>query len=189
MTAPKTVSLKELKAQRDGIVAPGPSGNHFKIRPLNLERHALNGGLPAKLRAIALEGAAGVQRLFESEDDTVSDEGKEVLGYLDGLVADVIVEPGLHADKDKVVTDPRTGVERHVKVGEADPEKIDLLLPVDYRWALNIAMGEEDSDGDGRRLWGREPLGRYATFREEHSCDADCPSCRRALARLSAAQR
>jgi hypothetical protein len=183
-TPKKPTSLTELKQRRDGLIVPGPSGATYKIRALNLERHALNGGLPAKLRALALEGADGINKIFAADDGAISEHGHDVLTYLDGLVCETIVEPGLRCSSDKTVTDA-AGAERALKKGDPDPDKIEFVPPVDYRWAVSIAMGEEDKDGEGRRLWGREPLSRYATFRDEHSCPPDCEKCGRALDRLS----
>lgn len=158
----KPTTLDALKRSRT-LVAPGPSGNVYRIRPLNLERHALAGGLPANLRNIALQGARGIQRLFQGDDEQVSQEGEAVRGYLDGLVKQVIVEP------------------------ELSEAELEFLPPVDYRWALSIAMGEEDYDGEGRRLWGREPLNRFQLFAQEHGCDPSCGSCGRVRDRVSAA--
>lgn len=180
----KPTSLDELQRRRDGLTAPGPSGVVYKIKPLNLERHALNGGLPAKLRALALEGPEGLNRIFASDDGAMNEHGHDVLEYLDGLVCEVVQEPNLRCSEPKTATDA-AGQTRELKAGDPDPDKIELVPPVDYRWALAIAMGEEDRDGEGRRLWGREPLSRWATFREEHDCPPDCEKCSRAIDRLS----
>lgn len=158
--------LATLKGTRE-ITCYGPSGNVYTIRPVNLERHALAGGLPAKLRALATQGAEALDKAIgfaESEDDDeiVSPEKKatrdaeraEILEYLDTIVRSLIVAPDLSG------------------------EDLDVLPPVDYRWALHVAMGETDEDGEGRRLWGREPLSRWATFREFHGCSEDCDHCR-----------
>lgn len=162
---PKPATIAELQKSRE-IVALSPSGNYFKLRPLNLERHALAGGLPAHVRKLALEGAEGINKLFGEEDSTLSEEGEKVRDYLDGLVTQLVVEPDLKgADLD------------------------DVLLPADYRWFVSIAMGEEDRDGEGRLMWGREPLSRWATFREEHRCGPDCAACRRVQDAVSAALR
>ena len=161
---PKPATLAELQRSRE-LVVLAPSGNYIKVRPLNLERHALAGGLPAHLRQLAIEGAEGINKLFGAEDDAVSSEGEKVRDYLDKLVCDLIVEP------------------------ELSPEVIDqALLPADYRWAVAVAMGEEDRDGEGRLMWGREPLSRWSTFREEHGCAPDCEACSRVRAAYAAAQ-
>lgn len=170
-TKPKIASLADLKKKRE-IVAPGPSGFTYLVRPINLERHALSGGLPAKLRAVAAKGAEGVNELLaEGTDERVSEEGATVKTYLDSLVAATIVEPRLYADGTQDVSD----------------EAIDLVPPVDYKWALAIAMGECDEDGEGKRLWGREPLSKWATFRVFHGCGEDCDGCSKLLSELSAA--
>lgn len=158
----KPASLAALKKARE-IVAVGPSGNAYKIRPLNMERYALSGTLPTSLRQLAAGGAAAIDKVF-GDDGAITEHGEEVRGYLDGLVRQVIVEPALH-DVD-----------------------LDVLPPVDYRWAVQVALGEEDRDGEGRRLWGREPLTIWATFRKEHGCDEDCPCCDRLQRSVAADQ-
>lgn len=162
-------TLDDLRKRRELLVT-APSGAVFKIRPINLERHALSGGLPAKLRDVAQKGAAGVNEVLGADDERVSEEGEGVREYLDRLVAAVLVEPTLPVDED----------------GTPDPEAVDLLHPNDYRWLVAIAMGEEDFDGEGRRMWGREPLSRFATFRHEHGCSEDCDGCSRVVNRFSA---
>ncbi len=143
----------------------GPSGNFYRIRPMNMERYALAGGLPATLRQLAMKGAEGVNEVLSGESDIINEHGDEVRSYIDSLVRQVIVEPDLT---------------------DAD---LDVLPPVDYRWAVNVAMGEEDRDGEGRKLWGREPLSVWATFRNEHECAEDCASCQRMVTSVADAQR
>jgi hypothetical protein len=169
-TKPKVATLADLAANRAKIV-PGPSGLNYHVRPLNLERHALAGGLPAKLVGIASKGAEGVNELFDPENgNALAEHGDDVREYLDRLVADVLVEPEIPRDAE----------------GRPDPDTIDLVPPMDYRWLVSIAMGEEDYDGEGRRMWGREPLSAWATFRTFHGCDADCSGCSGMVASLSA---
>lgn len=160
--------LTTLKANRE-ILATSPSGNIYRIRPINLERHALAGGLPAKLRAIALKGSDALDEAIgwgaEDDEEGEADETKlEILKYLDSIVESIVVEPNLRGE-----------------------DLDEVLPPVDYRWLLHVAMGETDEDGEGRRLWGREPLARWATFREFHGCSEDCDSCRRVRDFFSAA--
>lgn len=166
-------SVDDLTKSRE-ITCYAPSGNVYTIRPINLERHALAGGLPAKLRAIAMNGSTAIDKVIgwneaegtlgdDEDDELLSPEAKaerdsergEILEYLDSLVRTLIVAPDL------------TGVD------------LDIIPPVDYRWSLQVAMGEADEDGEGRRLWGREPLSRWATFREFHGCSEDCAECQR----------
>lgn len=166
----KVATLADLAAARSGVF-PGPSGLNYHVRPLNLERHALAGGLPANLRAIAIKGAQGVDELFDPQNEqALTEHGADVREYLDRLVADVLVEPEIPRDSD----------------GKPDNETLDLLPPMDYRWLVSVAMGEEDYDGDGRRMWGREPLSAWATFRSFHGCDADCEGCQGVVAHVSA---
>ena len=56
-------SLADIRNSR-AVTAPGPSGNTYRIRPLNMERYALAGGLPASLRELALKGAEGVAEVL-----------------------------------------------------------------------------------------------------------------------------
>lgn len=177
-TPDRPASVQELLAQRKGIECAGPSGNIYRLRPINLERHVLAGGLPARLRAIALEGAVGIARVFAADDSKISEEGLEVRGYLDGLIRQVIVEPNLHgtvrisrADAMQLGADVLGEIPDGAEF--VDVEKVALLPPVDYRWAVAVAMGEEDRDGDEKPLWGREALARFATFREEPAGAAD----------------
>jgi hypothetical protein len=159
----KVTSLTDIKKARQ-IVATAPSGNVYRIRPMNLERYALAGGLPAQLREIALKGADGINEVLGGDQETIESHGTAVRDYMDGLVRQVIVDPDL-ADLD-----------------------LDELPPVDYRWAASIALGEEDRDGEGRRLWGHEPLSAFETFRAEHGCTEDCESCHRVVGAMAEAR-
>jgi hypothetical protein len=134
----KPSTLDEMKLLRE-LVAVGPSGLVYRLRPLNLERFALAGGLPSRLRRIAMEGADAVNRLFATDDDEeLSERGEEMRGFLDRLVRMVVLEPDLSSE-----------------------EAIELVPPPDYRWLVSVAMGEVDVDGEGNRLWGRERLARF----------------------------
>jgi hypothetical protein len=151
---PKIATLADMQRTRE-VVAEAPSGLVYRIRPLNLERYALTGAMPAQLRAIAMRGANGIDELLAGEAAELLEHGDEVLAYMDSLVLQVVVEP------------------------ELTRENIDTLPPVDYKWLSRIALGEEDTDGQGRRLWGRAPLTLWGTFRDEHGCTADCEACDR----------
>jgi hypothetical protein len=158
---PQPSSREDLEQRRHGVVAAGPSGNIYRVRQPNLQRHALTGGLPLKLRQMAMAGAQGVNRMFAGDDGALSEEGEETRQYLDRLVLAVIIEPEL------TVEDLGTGAL------DDDP----LLPPIDYKWALEIGLMEQDRDGEGRLLWGRPPLSNWATFREHHDCPDPCPAC------------
>lgn len=153
-------SLDEIRQSRN-VTAPGPSGLVYTLRPMNMERYALSGGLPASLRELALKGAQGVAEVLGGTQDVIEDRGGEVASYLDGLVRQVVVAPDL-TDFD-----------------------LDELPPVDYRWLVAVALGEMVYDGEGKRLWGREPLSAYQAFRDFHRCNPDCPSCERMVAALA----
>lgn len=154
----KPATLAELQRSRE-LVAVAPSGLAYKIRPINLERHALAGDLPAQLRQLALGGSDELNKVFDSEEDT-----SLIRDYLDSLVRGMVLEP---------------------KIGEKD---LDILPPPDYRWLVSVAMGDEDHDGEGRRLWGREPLSSFRLFREFHSCPEDCAGCAGVVDAFSAHQ-
>ena len=155
-------SLDDIRGARN-VTAPGPSGLVYTLRPVNMERYALAGGLPASLRELALKGAQGVAEVLAGTQEVIEERGGVVGDYLDGLVRQVVVEPDLR---------------------DFDLEE---LPPVDYRWLVAVALGEMVYDGEGRRLWGREPLTSFATFREFHSCPPDCPRCERMVAAVARA--
>lgn len=177
-------SRDELQKKRHGTLAKGPSGFVYKVRRPNLERHALSGGLPAKLRAIALGGTDAVNALFatpETDDPDVgteeapaaagmTEEGHAVRGYLDEIVLKTVVEPKLTLED--------------LGTGQLDDDP--LLPTVDYKWLVDLAFGNMDYDGEGRRVFGIEPLTRWATFRDFHECAPDCASCGLLAAAFSA---
>lgn len=154
-TTPKPTTREELQEALEGTVAPGPSGRIYRVRALNLERHALSGGLPQRLRLVAMRGADAVREQLKASDEDVAEHGQPLKEYLDKIVCEVILEPAL------------------------EPADIEagLLHPSDWNWALNIALGEESRDGEGRRLWGREPLSAWDTFRHFHGCPEGCEGC------------
>lgn len=155
--APSRDALKRIR--ENPPIVRGPSGATYSIRKVNLERHALGGGLPVNLRRAAMEGVKGLEKLLDAEDS--GDGVNETRDYLDGLVLATVVEPQL--------------TKEDLGNGELDD---DPLLPAqDYAWLVKVAMGEEEYDADGRRLWGREPLDRFATFRAFHGCDESCEGC------------
>jgi hypothetical protein len=166
----KAATLDELRSRRE-ILITVPSGARLLIRPLNLERHALAGGLPGGLRKIAAmaRDSTGVNRVLEqvteeSPNGEASELAVETRTYLDGLIRQMVVEPELPA--------------------EVDLDEI--FQPVDYHFLLQIAMRERDLDAEGRYLWGAEPLSRWETFREEHRCEPSCEACERVRAAFSA---
>lgn len=179
--APAAVTLEDLKRGRTIRARIAPSGMRYDLRPLNLERFALTGNLPARLRTLAMQGAEGVNQILGGDDEKVSEEGAEVQQWLDRLVAEVIVGPVLFAQNEDGTLHVGDDGQKVV-----DSDRVDLLPPIDYRWACAIALGECDVDGEGARLWGREPLSRWATFREHHSCDENCESCERVVDAFSA---
>ena len=165
-------SREELEARRNGVVAPGPSGAIYRVRPINLETYTLAGGLPERLRQIALQGVKGINQLFKADEQQLSEHGLATKEWLDRLVQAVILEPKLELED----------------LGTGRLDDFPLLPPPDYKWALAIAMGDEDRDGEGRLLWGVEPESRWDAFREEHECPdwRECEGCVRLQQRYSA---
>jgi len=154
-----------------------PAGFEVQIRPPNMEQHALSGGLPSRLREMAMKGVTAIDEAM-----TQAIEGDiEMLGYLDGIVAKVFVDPSFDTPVYALSERPTDAPDDwQAEIHQVAGDKLDeYLVPIDYRWALLVAFGEEDKDGEGRRLFGREPLSRFATFRAEHGCDEDCEPCQR----------
>lgn len=167
----KPSSREDLLQASKGVVAVGPSGAVFRIRAINVERHALAGGLPQSLRRLATQGARGVDKLLSANEDKVDKAGLKTRDYLDKLVLATIMEPKLQQED--------------LGTGELDDSP--LLHPADYKWALNIAFGNEDEDGEGKLLWGRMPINRLAIWREEHDCPEECAACVQVVTRFTTA--
>jgi len=159
-------SRDDLERKRKGILAKGPSGAVYRLRQINLERHALSGGLPAALIQVALEGQQAIGKLFEdmAAEQAAGEGGNNapVREYLDNLVLASVMEPALTRDD------------------LGDPNRLDddaLVPPQDYQWLVSVAFREADTDAEGRRLWGVEPLSTFRVFRDFHGCEEDCSSC------------
>jgi len=175
----KATTRAELEKQRGGVYATGPSGAVYKLRQLNFERHALNGGLPSSMVSIALEGEAGVQKVFEqlaagpSDDPEEKTSYQELREYIDRLVIASVVEPALTIED------------------LGDPDKLDddpLVTPLDQQWIVSVAFRSTDEDAEGRRLWGVEPLNRFQIFSHFHDCPEGCEGCARAGLFMDAAK-
>lgn len=133
----ETVTLEELRRRRE-LVVPGPSGFVYRIRPLNLARHIMAGGLPERLRDVAIRAIVGESPFREdSTEEEKAERLRAAMEYRDELVRQVIVEPAL------------------------DGEALEELPPVDYEWAAGIAEGDVTVDGNGEPLWGAETLARF----------------------------
>jgi hypothetical protein len=179
-------SRKEQLRGKRALTCVTPSGVEVVVRPVNLQMHALRGGLPAGLRAVA----SRVADRPESVDEIIrSGEGDvEMRAYLDGIVSAFFLDPEFDAPvyqlEDKVNEESgETEIEAGTQIGG---DKLDeFLLPVDYAWAIAVCMGILDEDGEGRRLWGVPSLDEFAPFREEHGCDSTCEACYRAQRRLA----
>ena len=162
---------EELERRRDGVLAVAPSGAVYRIRAVPLLRHVLAGGLPQKLRQLALDGQRGVAKLLAGADEEVDSEGNSLLDYMDEIVLASIVEPELMKD------DLRSG-------GLTEQP---LVHPRDYAWLFAVANADEDRDAQGRLLWGEPPLDLERIYGDAHGCDPDCPRCAEAWAALRAA--
>ncbi len=162
----RPATLAELQRSRE-LVALSPGGHYFKIRPFSVEDYALAGGLPGRLLAIASGGADAINQEIErvaGDASGLDESAREARGFFAGLVKRLVIEPDLSAVE----------------------EPSQVMLPVDFKWLVNIALMEEDRDGEGRRLWGREPLSAFRLFRQEHRCAEDCESCGRVVEAFSA---
>lgn len=160
LQGPKVASLDDFRRSRE-VYATLPSGNLVKIRPTDLGMHALAGDLPMSLREIT--------RAQEALEETLQNPGKVETpeekkareagaDYFLSLIKMTIVEP----DFSRVAT---------------LAELMEILIPADTNWLLRVANGQEDRDAEGKRLWGREPLSRWKTFRELHRCPENCEAC------------
>jgi hypothetical protein len=170
-------ALKDRMRQGRSVKCMTPAGFEVTIRPPNMEQHALSGGLPSRLREMAMKGVTAIDEAM-----TQAIEGDvEMLGYLDGIVAKVFVEPKFELPVYEMTVPPENPPDDwQAEIIQTSGDRLDeYLAPIDYRWALLVAFGEEDKDGEGRRLFGREPLSRFATFRAEHGCAEDCVACQR----------
>lgn len=151
-----TASSREaLEERRNGKVVIAPSGERYRIRQLNLERHALSGGLPAVLVQIAMEGQAAIGKMFTQigAGETVNgEEAAAVRDYLDELVVASVIEPRLTKDD----------------LGDPTDLKSDALVPPnDYVFLVSVALREVDYDETGERIWGIEPLSRFPDVPDE----------------------
>jgi hypothetical protein len=155
----KAVTVEELRARRT-LYATMPSGAVVRIRPPNMELHALSGGLPSRLRHLTGESGAELNRRLsqEAQNEKEDEAALATRDYLVEIVRNTIVEPDLSSLKTF--------------------EELDaVMLPIDFHWLLQIGQRETDYDGEGKRLWGTEPLDRWKYFRELHRCDEDCEAC------------
>jgi hypothetical protein len=120
--------------------------------------------LPEKLRMVAMEMWAGGAPQIVNEN--AGEDGKpgkpelnvqvvkDLAALRRHLAAMCLVEPAMDADE--------------LLTAGVPAEDIDMLG--------QIAMRERDTDAVGKRL-GVEPLSRWDTWRQEHGCGDDCPSC------------
>lgn len=159
---PKAATLDDFKEART-CWCELPSGLFVRLRPVNLTLHAMNGGMPDTLRRMTgLSPRQIGKQIAESpnEAEAITDARR----YMDGIVRDMVIEPEIPKDLDLEET----------------------LLPADYLFLFQIAQGERDEDARGVRLWGREPISRWALFRDEHGCESDCEACLRVQDAVSA---
>jgi hypothetical protein len=176
------VSLEELR-QTSERICPGPSGFVYRVRSLNLQRHAFSGSFPASLQEIAIKQALGesvVRPEDEGQAPSVLIARYADLGdYFDEIVRNVIVEPRLTAPPENEPikaeikrlrdlareADEPGALEPNIEAlkEQLAPDPVSFLPPEDYDWAVGLALGTVNTDGKGRPVFGREAL---ATFRE-----------------------
>jgi hypothetical protein len=173
----KASSRTELEKRLKGTFARGPSGLVYRLRPMDLTRHSMAGGLPVQLVTAALseDTGEGLQSLFKDMAKAGSDakKRKETIDYMDKLVLQQVMEPKLQATD---LPDP------------TNLEDTSSLVPADdYTWLVAVAFRATDLDADGRHIWSVEDLNRWATFRHFHGCGEDCGGCEGIRVRLSSA--
>jgi hypothetical protein len=124
--------------------------------------------LPERLRTVAADlWQTGAPTLMGEKDGDGKpmldmDMVKSLAQLRRHLAAMCLVDPPLSADE--------------LQTSGIPAEDIDLLA--------SIAMRERDTDARGVKL-GVMPLSRFDTFREEHRCPEDCPSCAQVSGRFS----
>lgn len=159
-------SRADLEKKRHGVLAEGPSGAVYRIRKVNLARHAEAGGMTARLReaavaAISKGATSPVEALQELKQEEVSELFADERGYLDRLVIATVIEPAL--------------TEEDLGTGELADDPV--LPTVDYEWLLQVARGREYRDGRGRWLWGSPPLDAWEIWIKAHGCGDNCADC------------
>jgi hypothetical protein len=125
------VTLDELERSSEAVCR-GPSGHVYRVRRVNLQRHVLEGGLPAGLREIGMEHVATGLDLGNPELLM----RPEMRDYLDAIVRLVIVEPDL------------------TWVDTSRPDPIIRLPDEDWQWAVGLGMGTLREDGQGNPILG-----------------------------------
>jgi hypothetical protein len=170
----------EFEARRGGVVATGPSGLNYKIIRLGRAQAALAGKLTTELKRAALREAQKMARsgggpaqaqkaaLSVIDADQLEELEKEERETAKRLILATVVEPPL-SDEDLEGEDP-------------------FVPTVDQDWLEQVATGQTDEDGQGRRLWGPEPLSQLARFRHHHECPEDCAACSSTLDDFTAFQ-
>ena len=144
-----------------------PSGLVVLLRPVNVELHAMSGGLPTTLRRMTALSTKQIHRQFATAgEDGDEDAMVAARQYMDNIVRNMVIEPAIPDGTDMD----------------------ELFLPADYHFLFRVAQRELDEDATGRRLWGVEPISRWALFRDEHGCEEDCEACGRVSDQLSAYQ-
>lgn len=145
------------------------SGMEVDVRLPDLAILIEGDALPERLRTVAAQiWSEGAAQLVSGGGEDGSPPGldlenvKALSGLRRALAAMCLVDPALSADE--------------LLSSGIPAEDIDLLAA--------IAMRERDTDARGVKL-GVMPLSRFDTFREEHGCPEDCPSCQAVTGRFS----
>jgi hypothetical protein len=165
-------SLADLKARRYAL-ATLPTGLKVRLRSVTLDELAAEEGLPDTLVRVAVleQFPGGV--VAEMARETVN--GKEGIERARGLSRDML------ALRDRLIL--RAVVEPALEAADLDD-----LDPFDKAMVAAIASREVDTDAEGRRVWGVEPLNTFRVYLQEHGCDEGCEACGRVVAAFSQVQ-
>jgi len=173
-------SRADLERKRKGVLATGPSGAVYRIRKVNLARHAEAGGMTAQLRRAAVEamtkgGGTPEGTIAQLDPDVLQEMLEQEREVSDRLVLATVIEPKLTPED----------------LGGDDLEDDPVLPAVDYEWLLAVAQGKRVQDGQGRILWGPAPLDLWDVWRDAHKrhglcSDEDCAACEEAVEIMTA---
>lgn len=164
----KPSSRADLEARRKGVVARGPSGAVYRIRKVNLRRQVELGSLPTELRKIALasvrsqmNGGEVASELTEDDMDALNARRQAQRDEDDRLLLATVIEPKLTLDD----------------LGTDELDDDPVVPAVDQEWLVAVARGTATRDGEGRSLWGPDPVTLIQVFQREHDCQPDCKHC------------
>lgn len=184
-TSPPRSSLAAWQARALHTVTC-PSGQRVRIRILGLGTILQAGTLPEDLIDIALieitseNGAAGAiaKDIAGDENYEITEEqrkrGMERLSEFGRLMRYLSITAIEEVEVEPDVWEPVT----------LTMDDIDALPEDDLAMVAEIVQRLRGTDARGVTI-GVEPLSRWETFRELHSCDEGCSSCEKVIERLS----